>query len=76
MSDVKRWFANWSMQEHYPSKDGEYVLVTDFDAVSERVNELADLLKQAREHVPQEHPLRGLINANLAQHMIEQGPKP
>ena len=76
MSDVTRWFARWDMQEHYPSKDGEYVLATDFDAVSDRVNELADLLKQAREHVPQEHPLRGLINANLAQHMIEQRPKP
>ena len=75
MSDVKRWLANWSMQEHYEFKDGEYVLATDFDAASDRINEMAELLKQALEHVPQEHPLRGLINANLQQHMTEQGLK-
>lgn len=76
MSGVKRWFANWSMQEHYEIKDGEYVLASDYDAASARINELADLLEQAREHVPQEHPLRGLINANLMQNQIDRGPKP
>jgi hypothetical protein len=76
MSDVKRWMANWHMQEHFPNKDGECVLATDFDAASARIDELADLLKQAREHVPQEHPLRGLINANLMQHQIERGLEP
>lgn len=76
MSGVKRWMASWHMQEHFPNKDGECVLATDFDAASARIDELVELLKQASEHVPQAHPLRGLINANLAQHMIEHGPKP
>lgn len=39
------------------------------------IDELAELLKQAREHVPQAHPLRGLINASLMQHQLERGPK-
>lgn len=37
--------------------------------------ELAELLRQAREHIPQAHPLRSLIDANLMQYQIERGPK-
>lgn len=40
-----------------------------------RVQELIDLLILAKAHVPVTDPLRGLINANLTQHLIEQGPQ-
>jgi hypothetical protein len=47
MGDVKRWFANWSMQEHYPSKDGEYVLASDYEALAAERDQLkAKLLHQ------------------------------
>lgn len=39
-----------------------------------RVTELANLLTLARPHVPVTDPLRGLINANLFQHLVEQDP--
>lgn len=44
-----------------------------FDEKS-RIGELADLLAMARPHVPVTDPLRGLINANLMQHRLEQDP--
>lgn len=39
-----------------------------------RVTELANLLTLAKHHVPLTDPLRGLINANLMQHLVEQDP--
>lgn len=41
---------------------------------SARIDELANLLTLARPHVPVTDPLRGLINANLFQHLVEQDP--
>lgn len=40
-----------------------------------RITELANLLTLAKAYVPVTDPLRGLINANLMPHRIEQGPK-
>lgn len=37
MTEVRRWMANWNMQEHYPNKDGECVLFTDFDALRQQL---------------------------------------
>lgn len=44
-----------------------------FDEKS-RIGELANLLTLAKAHVPITDPLRGLINANLMQHLVEQDP--
>lgn len=43
-------------------------------ATEARVRELADLLTLAKHHVPLTDPLRGLVNANLMQHRLEQDP--
>lgn len=36
MSEVKRWWANWHMQEYVANSNGQYVLASDFDAALAR----------------------------------------
>lgn len=50
MTEVRRWMANWHMQEHFQHKDGECVLATDFDALRQQLAEVThqrDLLAKA-----------------------------
>lgn len=49
MSEVKRWFANWHMQEYISNANGMYVLASDFDRVTAERDALAQNLRFAEE---------------------------
>lgn len=55
-----------------PDGKGPHDLLVEAES---RVTELANLLTLAKAYVPVTDPLRGLINANLMQHRIGQGPR-
>lgn len=47
--DVKRWNANWHMEEFYQSKHGDYVRVADYYAAQSELAALREELAEIKE---------------------------
>lgn len=51
MSEVKRWWANWHMQEYVSNENGNYVLASDYDAALARETALREELDITQRHL-------------------------